>query len=212
MIDLQNIKSVKEIRDITKYSVSLDSNGNKRLEVPPVEGYILTVSEEMRDRNIYVPVDVSNKYYQLIQSWIKLGNTPQCAHTKEELLEHYKKVKLKELKISFEDYRYNKAKIFSKTINKYVDARERDLINIDALISSLPDNNTTIQFRTYENDFIEVTKPQLESIKQEIIAYGLKLYQRKWEIEKKISNETCIINLIEMKITDELWDIDDGGK
>ncbi|MFV0626174.1 MAG: DUF4376 domain-containing protein [Alphaproteobacteria bacterium] len=49
-----------------------------------------------------------------------------------------------------------------------------------------------IKFRDHDNDFHDLTKEQAETLKKEIIAYGLAVYQKKWELEEAIKNATTI--------------------
>ncbi|MFV0626345.1 MAG: DUF4376 domain-containing protein [Alphaproteobacteria bacterium] len=49
-----------------------------------------------------------------------------------------------------------------------------------------------VRFRDYDNEFHDLTKEQAETLKKEIIAYGLAVYQKKWELEVAIKNATTI--------------------
>ena len=132
-------------------------------------------------------IDISNSYFDETQNkWIQKTED----EIKQEKLQQKQQRLTLQLKQIFKDYRSNKATLQSQTINKEINARQEDLINIDGLISVLLNDTDTVQFRCADNSFVEVTKSELENIKKEIIQFGQKLYQNKWNIENQINNLT----------------------
>jgi len=74
----------------------------------------------------------------------------------------------------------------SQTINKKINARYTDLQNMQSLLTYMQLKNiTSTQFRCYDNSFVTATQDQLKSMIDELIAYGLECYQKKWVIEQK---------------------------
>jgi len=126
----------------------------------------------------------------------------------KELFEETKSNKILQLKQDFETLRNKTAHILSKTINKEINARQQDLVNIDSLISILPDDTTTIEFRCYDNSFVKVNKEQLLNIKKEIIQEGIDTYKRKWTLEQKIKSATSIDELNSIKWDEKLNEMD----
>lgn len=74
---------------------------------------------------------------------------------------------------------------FLSSLGFEVDANQISLTNVNSLIDIL-DDTTTVQFRSYNNNFYNVNKEDLLTIKREIIQYGLQSYQTKWGLEQKI--------------------------
>ena len=70
-----------------------------------------------------------------------------------------------------------------------VDATRRSKDDIESLIyvGAFP-----VHFRDYNNSFHELSKEQAEVLKKEIIAYGLAVYQKKWDLEEAVKNATTI--------------------
>ena len=102
-------------------------------------------------------------------------------------LEQMKTAKLSEIKQAF-----NQEKESGHTTSSLgfeVDATRRSKDDIESLlyVDMFP-----VHFRDYNNSFHELSKEQTQSLKREIIAYGLASYQKKWELEEAIKNATTI--------------------
>jgi len=101
-----------------------------------------------------------------------------------------KQQKLNKLKSDFINVT-TKGVLLSTTINKKINVSYQSLINIDSLIDYMTNNKIlNKQFRCYDNSFVTVTIAELTSIKQELINFGLKMYENKWNIENKITSAT----------------------
>ena len=135
-------------------------------------------------------IEITNKYFDYnTKKWVDLPREIIQQQLNNKLYDKKQNL-IKQLKQVFKDYRDNKATIQSRIINKEINARQQDLINIDSLIALLKNDTDTIQFRCADNSFVEVSKIQLKKIKEEIVKYGMQIYQNKWKIEKQINNLT----------------------
>ncbi len=95
--------------------------------------------------------------------------------------------------------------MLSKTINKLINSNYTDLMNMQSLLAYMNANNiTTTKFRCYDNSFVDITKEQLQSMINELIAFGLEVYQRKWTIENVIQTTTERDSLLKLKWNEEL--------
>lgn len=100
---------------------------------------------------------------------------PDITPTREE--------KLKEIKDAFQQEQQSGH--ITSSFGFEVNADDIALRNINSLIDMLNDVDT-VQFRDYNNEFHTLTKADLITLKQEIIQYGLGLYQKKWTLEQQI--------------------------
>lgn len=86
--------------------------------------------------------------------------------------------------------------ITSSTISKDIDASYQALTNMQSLLTYMQTNNiTSTQIRCYDNTFVTVTQTQLQSIVNELIKFGLQIYQKKWTIENSIVSATTLTDL-----------------
>ncbi len=77
----------------------------------------------------------------------------------------------------------------SSSLGFEIDATRRSKDDIESLLYV---DEFPVRFRDYDNNFHELSKEQTQSLKREIIAYGLASYQKKWELEEAIKNATTI--------------------
>jgi len=97
----------------------------------------------------------------------------------------------KKQEIKEEMYKAAKMGFCSPTIKAKVNAERHDLDNLKNLYDYCSKNNiSSIQIRLYDNSFKEVTLTELEAIIDEVVAFGLQLYQTKWQLEQQIEQAT----------------------
>lgn len=113
-------------------------------------------------------------------------------------LENIKAKKLAELSHLFKE-RLTKAYVKS-SLGFTADANETALRNIDGLILTLGAKEKII-FRTYDNQFEDVGKKDLEILKKEIILETQKLYRDKWDFEELIHKATSAKEVLSLLIT-----------
>lgn len=96
-------------------------------------------------------------------------------------LEESKSEKLSEIKLAFSNEQ--ESGHTTSSLGFEVDATRRSKDDIESLlfVDVFP-----VRFRDYDNDFHELSKEQAEILKREIIAYGLSIYQKKWELEEAV--------------------------
>jgi len=77
--------------------------------------------------------------------------------------------------------------MMSQTLGVEVDCAREDLDNFRNLLQYMESNNIeSTQIRTFTDDFVECTQDQLRSLIDEIIQFGLQLYQIKWQLENQL--------------------------
>jgi len=75
----------------------------------------------------------------------------------------------------------------SPTINKEVNARSDDILNISRLVSRMERESTvSTQFRLYDNSFVELTLTQIKTLLTECEDAVLDLYHKKWGLLSQI--------------------------
>ena len=117
-------------------------------------------------------------------------------------LDELKAKKLQELDdiaASFED-NLNKNMYFVSSLGFKVNGDRRTRSNIEDLISMLPDDETTIGYRDYDNQEQQVTRPQLQTMLKELIQTGLGCYTTKWKLQAQINNAQSATDLEQVKI------------
>lgn len=118
-------------------------------------------------------------------------------------VDHIKIDLMAKLKVDFNNLK-NEG-MLSKTINKRINSNYTDLMNMQSLLAYMNANNiSTTKFRCYDNSFVDITKEELQSMINELIAYGLEIYQRKWAIENAIQTTTDRDTLLKIKWNEEL--------
>lgn len=114
-------------------------------------------------------------------AWYLKGFAPKKS------LEELKEEKLKYLKDAFQNTR--KTAHCMCFLGFEIDANEEANTNITGLITVMKDDETTL-FRSYDNSFHEVSKSDLVTMRNNIIANSQFLYQMKWQMEIKIQEAT----------------------
>lgn len=152
---------------ITKTFVTTESNAN----------YAQFVSEGGQ------PLSIGQNGYTLEQ--LKRGvcdfygwEQGECLLSVDELRERLM-IDLETTAASFEE-NLNKAMYFTSSLGFKVNGDRRTRSNIEDLIAMLPDDETTVSYRDYDNQNRELTRPQLQVMIKEHLANGLDLYEQKW--------------------------------
>ena len=113
-------------------------------------------------------------------------------------LEEAKEAKLAELTSAFDTAAQN-AHLMS-SVGFEIDANEVANRNIEGLTLVMSDTDTTL-FCDYNNQFHEVTRAQLETMRREIVANSQRLYQIKWQYRSLIEAATTVDELDAITIT-----------
>jgi hypothetical protein len=95
----------------------------------------------------------------------------------------------------------NKPKLSSTVLNIDVDFSYSALYNVQCIINTLSNPESTILFRTYDNSFILVEKEQLQALKQEMEAKIVSLIQQKFEREALIKSAQTYEQLLSIPLT-----------
>jgi hypothetical protein len=84
-----------------------------------------------------------------------------------------------------------------------VDCKKDDLLNFQGLcLYAKASGLTKVQIRDYYNNFHTIAVDDLEKIINEIIAYHLSLYQKKWNKEQELAGLTTIEQLKQFQVWD----------
>lgn len=86
---------------------------------------------------------------------------------------------------SFEE-NLNKEMYFTSSLGFRVNGDRRTRSNIEDLIAMLPDDETTVSYRDYDNQNRELTRPQLQVMLRELIQAGLNCYTTKWRLQGEL--------------------------
>ena len=113
-------------------------------------------------------------------------------------LEEAREAKLAELTSAFDTAAQN-AHIMA-SVGFEIDANETANRNIEGLTLVMSDTDTTM-FCDYNNEFHEVTKAQLETMRKEIVANSQRLYQVKWQYRAQIENAQSVAEIDVIVIT-----------
>lgn len=105
--------------------------------------------------------------------------------------------KLDELNSAFDTAAQN-AHLMS-SVGFEIDANEVANRNIEGLVLVMSDTDTTM-FCDYNNEFHEVTKAQLETMRKEIVVNSQRLYQVKWTYRTQIEAATTVEELDAIQI------------
>ena len=100
--------------------------------------------------------------------------------------------KLSELSTAFEDA--SEMAHLTSSLGFEIDANETANRDIEGLTLVMSDTDTTM-FCDYNNEFHEVTKAQLETMRREIVANSQRLYQIKWQYRSLIEAATTVDEL-----------------
>ena len=100
--------------------------------------------------------------------------------------------KLSELSTAFEDA--SEMTHLTSSLGFEIDANETANRDIEGLTLVMSDTDTTL-FCDYNNQFHEVTRAQLETMRREIVANSQRLYQIKWQYRSLIEAATTVDEL-----------------
>ena len=100
--------------------------------------------------------------------------------------------KLSELSTAFEDA--SETAHLTSSLGFEIDANETANRDIEGLTLVMSDIDTTL-FCDYNNQFHEVTREQLETMRKEIVANSQRLYQIKWQYRSLIEAATTVDEL-----------------
>ena len=100
--------------------------------------------------------------------------------------------KLSELSTAFEDA--SEMAHLTSSLGFQIDANETANRDIEGLTLVMSDTDTTL-FCDYNNQFHEVTRAQLETMRREIVANSQRLYQIKWQYRSLIEAATTVDEL-----------------
>jgi len=101
----------------------------------------------------------------------------------EKIIDEIKQFKLDEIKAIVKNAQDNA--VINSLVGFTVNARREDIQNIDELITL-----GVTSFRGADNVMHTVTATDLQTIRAEIVAEGLSLYNRKWAAEDALANAT----------------------
>ena len=127
-------------------------------------------------------------------AWYEKGHAPQRP------LEEARTEKLAELGRAFNTAAATAH--LTSTLGFEIDANETANRNIEGLVLVMSDTDTTM-FCDYNNEFHEVTKADLETMRKEIVANSQRLYQIKWQYRSLIEAATTVDELDAITITIE---------
>lgn len=121
--------------------------------------------------------------------WYQTWNLTPVTHTPEEeenYLNRLKQNKLNILNSKFLEAENNS--VIDSSIGFKIDATERSNRDINGLIDSLEyTKEEKVMFCAADNSFHEVTLDNLKTMQLEVIAYGQKLYTKKWQYREQIN-------------------------
>lgn len=123
--------------------------------------------------------------------------------TEEDQLDKAKANKLNELAEiadQYDQYKCNEMYVISSVDARKFNADIRSQTNMQGLLSTLKDDST-VTYKDYDNNFVELNATQLTTIYNECIVNGQNLYAQKWDYQSQIDACTSIdeINAIEIK-------------
>jgi hypothetical protein len=159
----------------------------------------------------YYPVDfetnkpVIDSFYQELmpahnfEGWEILADRVVVNYTILEQTLDEKKEELKRvIKQKFEE-RQDQGYL-STILNVKIACRREDLDNMKNLLTYMQTNNiTTTQFRVLDNSFVEITQEQLSAMIDELVQFGISLYNKKWVKEQEIESAAT---MDELKVID----------
>lgn len=115
-------------------------------------------------------------------------------------LEEIKNIRYKQI-----EERFNKISTTAYITSSYgfrVDANEVANRNVEGLLKVMKaDNEETVLFKDYDNNFHNVTLEELEKIQLEIIKNGQNLYKQKWNFISDIASMTKELEVIAYNIS-----------
>jgi len=162
IMNTSQILSVKEVRDIVCQlkTITLEDGSTKKVfeKFSDLKGYKLVMKQGNQEVTYFVPIDSTNSHYQLIQQWIKEGNTPEPAYTDEEILQEVRNRKIEELK----RIRQQKVDNIVVTLDsgEVLDGDEISQDRMNRAVAGLPDDKTELPWIDHNNNLIKLTKPK----------------------------------------------------
>lgn len=105
----------------------------------------------------------------------------------------------------------NKVMHFTSSLGFRCNGDRRSLENIKGLVAILQDDETTVQFRDYDNQMHELNRAQLSTLQLELQMNGLNLYNQKWDREAKTKAAETLEQLRDISYTVEWKDFSTGG-
>lgn len=156
-----------------------------------------------------VVVDITESTFPVHESfiWVDVNDdvgveyiyeNGQFIPSEKQSLNELKISKLAELNRAFDEAAQN-AHIMS-SVGFEIDANEVANRNIEGLTLVMSDTDTTM-FCDYNNEFHEVTRAQLETMRKEIVANSQRLYQIKWRYRSLIEAAATVDELDTIVIT-----------
>lgn len=138
---------------------------------------------------------------QLKRSVLKFYKWPigECLLTIDELRDKLLN-ELETTSASFEE-NLNKSMYFTSSLGFKVNGDRRTRSNIEDLISMLPDDTTTIDYRDYDNQARELNRVQLKTMLQEHLENGLDLYTQKWSKQAALTSAQTKDELKQVDLT-----------
>ena len=156
-----------------------------------------SLSKEIEFFNGYYKIYYVNKpssiteYHMVTESPIELidGKYTITYNLSFKPLEELKNIRYKHI-----EERFDKASASAFITSSYgfrVDANDVANRNVEGLLKVMKaDNENTVLFKDYDNNFHNITLEELEKIQLEIIKNGQNLYKQKWTFQNDISSMT----------------------
>lgn len=145
------------------------------------------IAKQVHDgESVIVDCVISNENYVIEGAPVYIP--PVVPEIPEPTLDEVKVLKEKEIKAAFTAAFSSGYTTQTLPQNIKIDCNRKDLDNIRGLIEwcTLNPQKTQVEFRGFDNDQHTISAADLTTIKNELIAYGLWLYQHKWELEAEI--------------------------
>jgi len=143
-------------------------------------------------------IEISSSY-DIATILIKDNGTTADEQAQAYILEHAKTIdeiksnKLNEIKNKVDYLKQNA--VINSSLGFTVNARREDIQNIDELITL-----SITLFRGADNLDHQVTAADLQTIRAEIVAEGISLYNRKWAAEDALSSATTEAEVMDITL------------
>ena len=111
-------------------------------------------------------------------------------------------LKLMDLNNAFENERNSSHSNIESSLGFCFNSNIDSYNNICMLIDMMEgkDENDTVEFRTFNNEMVNLEKKDLLLLKQELAVRNSDLYQQKWDIKKKIESSNTVEELDEIEV------------
>lgn len=156
-----------------------------------------SLSKEIEFFNGYYKIHYVNKpssiteYHMVTESPIELidGKYTITYNLSFKPLEELKNIRYKHIEERFE--KASASAFITSSYGFRVDANDVANRNVEGLLKVMKaDNESTVLFKDYDNNFHNITLEELEKIQLEIIKNGQNLYKQKWTFQNDISSMT----------------------